>query len=63
MELTEGGCSRGSTQRAPGLHLNAVQPEMLLPTPYIHHTVASKLSLAPSRRQARTLGLKILQCC
>ena len=26
MELTEGGCSRGSTQWAPGLRLNAVQP-------------------------------------
>ena len=26
MELTEGGCSRGSTQRAPGLRLNAIQP-------------------------------------
>ena len=26
MDLTEGGCSRGSTQCAPGLRLNAVQP-------------------------------------
>ena len=26
MDLTEGGCSRGSTQCAPGLCLNTVQP-------------------------------------
>ena len=26
MDLTKGGCSRGSTQCAPGLRLNAVQP-------------------------------------
>ena len=26
MELTEGGCSRGSTQCTPGLRVNAVQP-------------------------------------
>ena len=26
MDLTEGGCSRGSTQCAPGLRLNAGQP-------------------------------------
>ena len=26
MELTKGGCSRGSTQWASGLRLNAIQP-------------------------------------
>jgi len=58
MQLTEGGCSRGSTQRAPGLRLNAVQPERPLPTPHIHHAAASELRLAPSRRRARTLSAR-----